>query len=402
MSQVYIARQPIYTRTMHVYGYELLYRIADEDVAVIDDPGAATANLLINTLSTIGLENLVGARPAFVNFPRDFLVGDIDQLLPANRIVVEVLETVEIDAEVLAGLQRLREQGFVIALDDFIYRPEAEPLLALTAIVKLDIRAHSYRELTAQVEQLRRPQLKLLAEKIETQEEFDLCHRLGFNYFQGYFLSRPKVLQGRRVPSSKLTLIQLLAELQRPDMSVARLEELIGRDVGLSYKLLRYINSAFFNLPRPVESIQRAIVFLGTRVIQKWATLLTLSRMDDRPTDLMVTAVVRARMCELLAEARGYRTVDVCFTAGLLSVLEALLDVPMARILSSLSLAPELNLALLEHAGVPGEVLCATLDYEIGNWDALHCGELDGAAISKAYIEAVSWSQDVCRVLIGE
>jgi c-di-GMP phosphodiesterase len=317
--------------------------------------------------------------------------------------VIEVLEDVEIDNELIKGVARLAHQGYTIALDDFVYRDEAVPLLKLANIVKLDVQALTEDDLRHHMATLREYEgLKVLAEKVEVLEEYEVCRDLGFHYFQGYFFSRPRIIRRKRVPTNQVALVQLLAELQNPNATVPKLESLISRDVGLSYKLLRYINSAFFGLPKPMESIQRAVVFLGTNVIKRWATLLVLSRVQDKPAELMVTAVVRAKMSEILAKAMGYEAEEICFTVGLLSVLDALLDMEMEKVLAMLTMSDEVNNALLRRDGVPGKILDMVLHYEFNEWDEVRHSEVAPEIISDAYLQAIAWATETCRILIGD
>ena len=403
MPEIFIARQPIYNRTQHVFGYELLYRSDDENRAKVVEEDAATSQTLLNAFTEIGLNNLVGNRSAFVNLSRGFLIGNYPLPLPSERVVVEVLESVTVDDELIQGVKQLSRRGYTIALDDFVYREEVLPLLKLADIVKLDIQAMSEDDLRHHVATLSEYRgLKLLAEKVEVLEEYEVCRDLGFNYFQGYFFSRPRIIKRKRVPNNQVALVQLLAELQRPDVTVPKLETLISRDVGLSYKLLRYINSAFFGLPKPIESIQRAVVFLGTNVIKRWATLLVLSRVEDKPAELMVTAVVRAKMSEILAKAMGYEAEDTCFTVGLLSVLDALLDMEMDKVLGMLTMSDDVNSALLHREGTPGKILEMVLHYEFNEWDEVRHSELDVDLIRDAYLQSIAWATEVCRILIGD
>lgn len=403
MPEIFIARQPIYNRTQHLFGYELLYRSDGDNEAKVTDGDAATSQTLLNTFTEIGLNNLVGGRNAFINLSRGFLTGRYPLPIPNDRVVIEVLENVDIDSELIAGVARLSAQGYTIALDDFVYRDEAVPLLKLAQIVKLDVQALSEDDLRHHVATLRQYEhIKLLAEKVEVIEEYEVCRELGFHYFQGYFFSRPRIIKRRRVPSSQVSMIQLLAELQSPDVTVPKLEILISRDVGLSYKLLRYINSAFFGLPKPIESIQRAVVFLGTNVIKRWATLLVLSRVEDKPAELMVTAVVRAKMSEILAKAMGYEAEEVCFTVGLLSVLDALLDMEMEKVLAMLTMSDEVNGALLRRSGVPGKILDMVLHYEFNEWDEVRHSDVAPEVMLDAYLQSIAWATETCRILIGD
>ncbi len=401
MSELLIARQPIYNRTQHVFGYELLYRPGKDSKLVSGD--AAASQVILDALTEIGVDNLVGQRKAFVRLSRDFITGKYPLSLSESQLVIEVPAGIDVDAELIDGVQFFVKQGYTIAVGGYVYSEASLPLLALASIIKLDMQALSEEDLRYHVNLLQEHKhLNLLAENIDIPEEYEVCRELGFNYFQGHFFSRPKLVRRTRMPSNQLVLMRLLAEVQRPDTNIPKLEAMISQDVGLSYKLLRYINSAFFGLPKPVESIQRAVVFLGTHVIQKWTTLLVLSRVDDKPAELMITAVVRAKMCEILAKAVEYENEDTCFTVGLLSVLEALLDMPMEKILGMLTLADEVNQALLKNEGVPGKLLNVTLRYELGDWQQLDYPELDEDIIMDAYLQSVVWASEACGVLLGD
>jgi len=403
MPELLITRQPIYNRTQHVFGYELLYQPTKDSKLVSDSDDASASQVILDALTEIGVDNLVGQRKAFVGLGGGFITGKYPLPLPENRLVVEVPANVGVDAEVIDGVQFLVKQGYTIALADYVYSEASLPLLALANIVKLDVQALSEEELRYHISLLQEhDHLKLLADNIEIPDEYEVCRELGFHYFQGHFFSRPKLVRRTRMPSNQLALMRLLAEVQRPDANIPKLEAMISQDVGLSYKLLRYINSAFFGLPKPVDSIQRAVVFLGTHVIQKWTTLLVLSRVEDKPAELMVTAVVRAKMCEILAKAVEYDNEDTCFTVGLLSVLEALLDMPMEKVLGMLTLSDEVNQALLRFEGVPGKLLKVALDYEFGEWQQLDYPELDEEIIMDAYLQSVAWASEACSALLGD
>ncbi|HHJ81166.1 MAG TPA: HDOD domain-containing protein, partial [Candidatus Tenderia electrophaga] len=314
MPELLIARQPIYNRTQHVFGYELLYQPGKDSKQISVGDEAPAAQVILDALTEIGIDNLVGQRQAFVRLSRDFISGKYPLPLPQGRLVIDVAADMAVDAGVIDGIEFFVKQGYTIAIGSYTYSEASLPLLALVNIIKLDIQALSEEELRYHVNLLQEYQhLSLLADNIEIPDEYEVCRELGFDYFQGHFFSRPKLVRRTRMPSNQLALMRLLAEVQRPDTNIPKLEAMISQDVGLSYKLLRYINSAFFGLPKPVDSIQRAVVFLGTHVIQKWTTLLLLSRVDDKPAELMITAVVRAKMCEILAKAVEYENEDTCF-----------------------------------------------------------------------------------------
>ena len=402
MSDIFIGRQPIYDRKKGVYAYELLFRSAHRNVADITDGDKATSDVIVNTFMEIGLDNIVGNRLAFINLTRAFFVDDTTMSLPSDRVVLEFLEDIEADEEVVAGVTRLCQQGYSIALDDFIYHESLQPLVELADIIKIDIMALSQDEIRSHVEQLRKHPLRLLAEKVETHDDYDFCMELGFDYFQGYFFSQPKILRSQRLPNNRLAILKLLSKLQDPDITPAELESLIIQDVAFSFKILRYVNSAAIALPRKIESIQQAVVILGMATIRSWTTLLAMSQIDDKPAELVVTAMIRARMAENMARALNESDPDAYFTVGLFSALDALMDNSMEDILTQLPLAEHIIDALLHHRGAHGKILSCVLAYERGKWEDIHCEALSTTEIRDAYLSAMQWATEVSQTLIKD
>ncbi len=401
MSEIYIGRQPIYDRKLGVYAYELLFRAASDNSAKFTDGDQATSDVIVNTFLEIGLDNIVGDRLAFINLTRAFFVGEHTISLPKDRVVLELLEDIEADEEVVNSVKRLSEQGYSIALDDFIYHESLQPLVQLADIVKIDIMAMSRDEIRKHVEALRQHPLRLVAEKVETQEEHDYCMELGFDYFQGYFLAQPKVIQGRRLPNNRLAILKLLSRLQDPEITSKQLEELIAQDVAFSYRILRYVNSAAYAPPRKIESIHQAVVRLGLQTIRSWTALLAMSQVDDKPTELVVTAMIRGKMAEQMARALDAEQPDSFFTVGLFSALDALMDNSMEEILTQLPLADHIAQALLHKGGgLHGEVLNCVLAYERGEWENLGCSQLGTHRLRTCYLEAVQWANTACRQLV--
>jgi len=395
MSHLYLARQPIYDRQLNVYAYELLYRAADVASAPENIGDQATYTVLMNALTEIGLDDLVGPHYAFINLTRGFVVGDNPLPFSGNKVVIEVLEDIAADEAVLEGVKRLSSQGYMIALDDFIYDESLRELVELADLIKIDIMMLDRAQLHQHVELLKRFDVKLLAEKVETQEEYELCKQLGFDYFQGYFFCKPKTFTRQRVPANQLAVMQLLSKLQDPDVDVEALGDAISHDVSLSYRLLRYINSAAFSLPKKVESLHHTVVLLGLKTVKEMVMVLVMSGANDKPHELLVTSLVRAKMCELLAESSSLPNKEGCFVVGLFSVLDALLDMEMAELLRSLSLSDELNKALLQREGVTGEVLAAVIAYEQGQWNFPVMEKFDKEHLNKAYFGALSWAGDI-------
>lgn len=392
---IFVGRQPIYGRRLELHAYELLYRGADVDYADFSEGDRATSQVLLNTFTEFGLERIVGGHLAFINLTRGFIVGEYPLPVPRTQVVLEVLEEVEPDEQVLQGLADLRRRGFKIALDDFVYRPEREPMLALADIVKVDILGLENEEIRARFLQLKPLGIKLLAEKIETREQFELCRDVGFDYFQGYFLAKPNVVSGSSIPANSLNLLRLMAEFQSPEQDFERIAEIVSQDVALSYKLLRHINAAIFGMPRKIDSIKETVTYLGLSTVKNLACLFLLSDEGEHPHELLVTAMMRAKMCECLARARGTVNPSSFFTVGLFSTLDALLNVPMERVVKKLPLAEDLQLALLGGQGPMAEALRCTLAYERGDWDSVDCFELPRAAIKGAFLEAVVWVEAV-------
>ncbi|HEX6881937.1 MAG TPA: HDOD domain-containing protein [Planctomycetota bacterium] len=392
---IFVGRQPIYGRRLELYAYELLYRGADVDYADFTEGDRATSQVLLNTFTEFGLERIVGGHLAFINLTRGFIVGEYPLPVPRTQVVLEVLEDVEADEQVLAGLKDLRRRGFKIALDDFVYRPDLEPLLALADIVKVDILGLEEGQVRARYRQLHPLGIKLLAEKIETREQFELCRDIGFDYFQGYFLAKPNVVSGASIPASQLNLLRLMAEFQSPEHDLERIAEIVSQDVALSYKLLRHINAAIYGMPRRIESVKETVTYLGLSTVKNLACLFLLSNGGEHPHELLVTAMMRAKMCENLARAAKLPQPSGFFTAGLFSTLDALLGMPMERVVSKLPLGEELQRALLAGQGPMAEALACTLAYERGDWDEVRCFELRRAAIKGAFLEAVAWVEAV-------
>ena len=356
MAQALVGRQPILDKNLDVFGYELLFR-PDRTVNRPINGESATSRVVNNAFVDIGLDRIVGEHRAFINVTRNFLLEHRELSFPKDRVVLEVLENVEIDNALIDAVEKLSNSGYLIALDDFIYDPKWIPLLGFADIVKVDIRMFSQSQLAEQLAYLSPHQPKLLAEKVETSEEFKRFRDLGFDYFQGYFLSRPQIVRGKQAPTNRTGLLSLIGRLQDPKIAVKEIEVLVGQDVALSYRLLKYINSAFFALPQPVESIGRAVVYVGLNQLRQWASLLATAGIHDKPKELMRLSLTRAKMCELLCIAAGKSDKDVYFTTGLFSALGALFDQPLHEIVKELPLSETIEVALLEHTGELGAAL---------------------------------------------
>lgn len=400
MSQVFIARQPIYDRKLDVHAYELLFRANDSDHAEFTDGEQATSQLLVNALMEIGLPQLVGTHPAFVNLTERFIIEGLPNAMAPEQVVLEVLEDVLPGPELLAALQGLKQDGYTIALDDFEYDDSKRPLVELADLIKLDVLNLNPHQIQRHVTTLKAFNIPLLAEKVETQEDFHACKALGFDFFQGYFFCKPDLVKGEHTPSCRTLTLRLLARIQDPEIEFKELADLIAQDVSFSYRILRYINSAQFSYSRKIESIQNAATMIGLQRIKTWLTILVMAQIDDKPYELLLTSLIRARMCETLGKAAG-QPGSSAFTTGLFSTLDALTDQPLGNVLSNLPLADEINQALLEQKGMLGQLLALVLAYELGDWDTVEAIPIDDAAPRKAYLEAIEWAGQLSRALLA-
>lgn len=399
LKAAYIGRQPIFNTDLDVYAYELLYRDGEKNVAGVFDGNTATTTVILNAFMEIGFENIVGQSRAFINLTRSFLDGSIPLPFSKKEVVLEILEDIEPDDELISQISELRAKGYRIALDDFIFDRQQAGFLPVSDIVKVDIQQVDLKRLAPKVAQLKESGLKTLAEKVETIDEFEACKEMGFDFYQGYFLSRPQVIEGKKLASSKLVLLELLSRLQDPDVGFGELESLVKRDAALSYKLLRYINSPAVGLSTEVESIQRALLLLGLETLKHWMTLLVIASVSEKPDELIHMALIRGKMCELLASKAGSEKVNSYFVVGLFSILDAMLDLPMPNILSELPLPQRLNRALVKHEEDEGDALACVLDYEESRWDSLSFKQLGREDISNCYLEAISWADSMMKGL---
>ena len=402
MENVFIGRQAIYDKQLNIFAYELLSRNnAQHNKADINEQNAnhATTTVMLNALTEIGLQKIVGEQPAFINLTYDFLVNNSSIPDLHNQFVLEILEDVEVTKELIDAVKHLSNNGYTIALDDFIYHDKMQPLIEIADIIKIDILQLDEKDIREHVEKLKPFNVRLLAEKVETQEEYELCKELGFDYFQGYFFCKPNIVESHRAPSNRINIINLLAKLQDPEVTIEELEVIISEDLALSYRLLKYINSAAFALRREVDSIHHAIVMLGLNTIRSLANLMLMSKIDDKPISLLMIAISRAHMCEQLGENVDAKMKDAFFTVGLFSVIDALMDSSMEEIISQLPLTLELKDALLEQKGIMGEALKCCISFERADWNNVNFQNLDEKTIQKSYFDAVIWSNNTATLL---
>lgn len=401
---VFVARQPIFDRDSRVYAYELLYRSnADCNRFTGTDEDRPTLEVIAGSLLTIGLNGIAGGKKAFINFGRNLLVDGLVSMLPKDNVVIEVLETAEPDSELVNTCRKLRKLGYTIALDDFAWHPRFEQLIEIAHIIKIDMRLTSRAEQERLVSTYQPRGIAMLAEKVETREEFEWAADVGYDYFQGYFFARPSIISAKEIQPAVFTCLQLLRQLQSPDLDFKKLENLIGADVALAYKLFRYVNSVLFARRGNIQSIRRALAHLGADAIRRWATMATLPRLvQDKPEELVASALVRAHFCENLARLAGDPGFPSAYLTGLFSFLDALLDRPLDEALAEVGLGPHINDVLL---GTPGSdeplatIYTLARSYEAGDWEqtdqlARRLGLAD-SDVSNSYVEATERANQI-------
>jgi EAL and modified HD-GYP domain-containing signal transduction protein len=395
----YVGRQALFTPQLDVAAYELLYRDSEENRARFSDGNQATAATMLNAFVELGLDKLVGDRPVWVNLPLDFLVGRYPVPFDPDRVVLEVLEDVPVTAELVTALRGWKSRGYQIALDDFILDERTRPLLPCADYIKLDVLHLDRAKVTAEVEALRPCGAKLVAEKICTREDFDFLKTLDFALYQGHFLELPIVSRGRRLPHNRAAIIQLLTKLYAPSSDLREIERLLAQDVGLTYRLLRLANSAALSRGTQIGSVGQAVARLGTQQLAALVLLVGVAGFDDKPSELLVQAMIRARLCELLARHAGVTPADHMFTAGLLSLIDALLDAPLDELLRALPLSPLITEALGGGTSKPAQIITAVRRHERGEVEAIGTLGVSPEQLAAAWADAVSWSRELMGVL---
>ncbi len=363
-----IARQPIFDLKRRLFAYELLYRGADNFSLANIGGDRATGSLLTSSFLTEGLERISDNKPCFVNFTEELLITDVAQNFPNGNIIVEILEDVHPTEQVIAVCKKLKESGYVLALDDFIYREDMLPLVELVDFIKLDFHSLSIEQICRTLEILSSYSVDFVAEKVETYDQFNEAKTLGFSYFQGYFFAKPELMRIKEMTTSKLTLLSLLFEINKKTISAEKLTEIISAEAFLSYKLLRFLNSAYFYLIKEIKSIGHAVAYLGENEIRRFVTLAIISEIaSSKPAELVRLAAVRARFCEQLSMASPLETdSNELFMLGLFSLLDAMLDCSMADAVGRIPLSNNVKLALHYQQGRISKFLEIAIAYERG------------------------------------
>lgn len=399
----YIARQPIFSKNMKIFGYELLFRSSAADkTSGVTDADQATSRVVMESFYSRGVDSITGGKPAFINFTERLLLENTATLFPKEQLVVEILEDVEPTPEIIEACRDLYKKGYVLAMDDFIYRPEFDPLIEMSQMLKFDFLLSEPDEISSMLRKINHKGKKLLAEKIETNEMFDLAAKMGFTLFQGYFFSKPVTLSAKALAPLKISYVSMMKEISSEDeIDYRRLGETIRNDVALSYKLLKLVNSAYYGLRSKVKDVVRALAIIGTREVRKWVFMISLMGLSsDKPDEIVKMSMIRGRFLENL-NMRWIKTHsnENVFQTGLFSMLDVLMDMPMESALEGIYLADEVRDALVGQKGGIYDMLLLVVSLERSDWDKTDeltaRLKIDARNVTEEYLEAVKWCNEM-------
>lgn len=398
---VYIARQPIFDREKVVFGYELLFRDGLSNSFPRTDGDTATSKVLSGSFFIIGMDNIIGQKKAFINFTQNLLVSGMPFTFPPEFTVIEILEDVKPEPAVIDSCQKLFTAGYHLALDDFFPKAGVEALVKFASFIKIDFLMTGADEIKNIIGNPEHNKIKFVAEKVETYEDFKSACDMGFEYFQGYFFSKPEIIKGKELVSSALLLLNLVVEINKPDVNMDELEKIVERDVSLSYKLLRYVNSASMKRRVEITSIKKALMLIGLAELRRLISLIMLSKAAvNKPAELMKTSCVKARFCEELGLASKCPAMrHELFLLGLLAHIDAILDQPMKAVIEKIPVSKNISEALVNGEGEASAYLRLAEHYERGNWDqvkkyaAAVC--VDEAGIPRMYADACKWAEEL-------
>jgi EAL and modified HD-GYP domain-containing signal transduction protein len=395
---IFIARQPIFDKKNKVFGYELLYRNSESNKYDGTDGDSATLEVIRNSIVNIGVERLTSNKKAFINFTENILQSDIFSIIPTESVVIEILETVEPTKEIIDKCKKLKKIGFLLALDDFVFEDKYSKLIELADIIKIDFKITTGYERKRIIDKINNKNIKFLAEKVETIQDFEEAVRFGYTYFQGYYFSKPTIVVGKKLPENKVTYMKLIKELNSKDLSIERIEDLVKKDIALSFNLLKLINSANFSFKSEIKSLRQALSLLGENEMKRWLYLFTLKTAShDKPDIIIKNSLIRAKFSELLASSLGKK--DICFDAyltGLLSMTNVLLEAPLNEILKELSVPHEVKEALIGTSeNNINVILKLVTSYEAGEWEKVKEYskrlQLDENILPKIYLQSIDW-----------
>ncbi len=397
---VFVARQPILDRTKSLFAYELLFRDGLDNYMPSIDGDTATSKLLSSSFLTIGIDKITHGKRAFINFTQNLLETNIPLMFPRDTTVVEILEDVNPTFLVTEACKKLSALGYYLALDDFVFKLELTPLIELADIIKIDFRVTPYSEIKQIIQKSGAKKIKFLAEKVETNEEFNDALNMGFELFQGYFFSRPEILKGKEISGSKIQYLNFIIEINKSNYDLNELETIISRDISMSYKLLRYVNSAYFKRSSETTSLKQALLILGKDEISRFLSLIGLANLaSNKPDELIKSASIKAKFCENLGYVSGCGAhYGELFLLGLFSNLDAILDQPMKEIIEKLPLGISFKEALVNRQGELANYLELAEFYEQGEWESVKRSAakicIAENLIPNIYLEACLWTNE--------
>lgn len=400
--EVFVARQPIFDCNQKVVFYELLFRHGESNNYEAVDGDLATLNVITNSFFCIGIDNLTGGKKAFINFTENLLKSETITILPKEYLGIEILETVEPTEEIIGACKNLKSLGYTLVLDDFVFSHKYEPLIELADIIKVDFLLTSPYERERLIKTISNKKVKFLAEKVESREDFEEAVRLGYNYFQGYFFSKPVIMTGTDIPAQKLQYLNALKEINRPNLGFEDIEKIIKRDVSLSYKLLRYINSSSFGFRSKVHSIRQAIALIGEDEVIRWIYVIVFRETSvEKNNEALATCIVRARFGEILCSLNNElknKASDVFFM-GMFSMIDSLINRPIEEILGELPMDLGVKDALMGKRNIYRDIYELIICYERGAWERLayysNKLKLDEKRLPEIYFESLNWSKEL-------
>lgn len=403
--EIFIATQPIFDRNRNVYAYEILYR--RNNINAYDaSSGAdeASSKVMIGAFQTMGLDKLTNGKPAFINFTDRLVKEGVATLFPKEKLVVELLETITPDSLIIEKCKELKQKGYQLALDDFVMKEEFLPLIELADIIKIDFLVSSRRECADIVKTYGPKGIRFLAEKIETNEDYKFAMDIGYTYFQGYFFSKPLIRSTKDISPLKFNYLKLLTIINQPETEFKDLETIISRDISLTYKLLKLVNSPGYGFVSTIKSIRQALTILGEKELRKWISLIALRGIgEDVPNDLLKKAIIRGRFMELTAKKSSLSSHSLdLFSLGLFSMIDMIMGQPKEEILQDIKLPVRIYDALFHQKGTYYDFLNLIINYENAAWDEVSrlletCGINEGV-ISDAYVNAILWSNDILNL----
>jgi len=397
---VFIARQPIFDRNLHIYGYELLYRQGqDNSFSGIDD-NRATVELIYNSFVVFGMQDLTDDTKAFINFSKDLVDSDIPSLLPNRNVVLEILEREEVAQSTVEACKRVKEMGYLVALDDFVFDQSYLPLIETADIIKIEYPVIN-EELQRKLIKEFHTKVKFVAEKIETREEFQRAYEMGYDYFQGYFFSKPSIINSKEIVSLNSNILKIIQELKMPEPSYAVIGNIVQSDLGLTYKIFKLANSIYLGTKNKINSIPQALAHLGLKELYRWSSIIMLKDLQNiENAELIKLSLIRGKLMELLASELGDKmSSSEFFFTGMFSSIDILLNKSMEQVLKGLSLPDHVKLALLGQDNKQRRLLDFIIDFENAQWSKVENQNLiDKLSIKRfmlLYVEAIKWTRSL-------